>query len=119
MVGKLCYDCKYYVWDICLHKEAVRCNHAELWTPVGFGCYDISMFNLPDNINDLIEYGVYTEEEVVNNIIKSRINRLTGYKDIDGCICATPLTSDINAIIAKLAEYEDKYQNGEIVFTKR
>lgn len=63
-----CVDCKYYMWGSCLHINAVHCNHSELWTPIGFGDYDISMFNLPDDVKDMIEFGIYTEEEVLKCI---------------------------------------------------
>lgn len=65
-----CDDCKYYMWGSCLHKNAANCNHSELWTPIGFGDFEISMFNLPHDIKDMVEMGVYTEEEVVNFIRK-------------------------------------------------
>ena len=116
MVGKHCYNCKYYMWGVCLHKESAYCNHSELWTPVGFGDYDISMFNLPYDIKDMIEFGIYTEEEIVNMIRKHGINRLTGYETIGGHVHAISLTTDMDVIVAKLAEYEDADQHGRLIF---
>lgn len=116
MVGKHCYNCKYYMWGVCLHKESTNCNHSELWTPVGFGYYDISMFNLPYDINDMIEIGIYTEEEIVNMIRKHGISRLTGYETVDGHVHAIPLVTDMDVIVAKLAEYEDAEQHCKLIF---
>ena len=116
MVGKHCYNCKYYAWGVCLHKEAAHCNHSELWTPVGFGDYDISMFNLPYDVNDMIEIGIYTEEEIVNHIKNYSANRLTGYEVVGGHVHAIPLITDMDAIVQKLAEYEDAEQNGRLIF---
>ena len=103
------------MWGVCLHQEADHCNHSELWTPVGFGNYDISMFVLPLDISELLEWGVYTQEEVVNMIKEHGVHRLTGYEIIGGHVHAIPLTADMDAIVAKLAEYEDAEQHGELM----
>lgn len=66
--NKGCFDCKYFMWGVCLHPYSVHCKNSELWTPVGFGEYDASVFELPSDIHDMIEMGVYTEEEVVEFI---------------------------------------------------
>ena len=116
MVGKHCYNCKYYMWGVCLHKERSYCNHSELWTPVGLGNYDISMFDLPYDINDMVEIGIYTEEEIINMIRKHGISRLTDYVIVGGHAHAIPLTTDMDVIVAKLAEYEDAEQHGRIIF---
>lgn len=71
-VENYCSDCKYYMWGSCLHKESVHCNHSELWTPIGFGDYDISMFNLPKDVADMIELGIYTEKEIIEYIRRHR-----------------------------------------------
>ena len=63
-----CIDCKYFMWGSCLHKESAHCNHHELWTPIDFGEYNISMFNIPKDIEDMIKMGIYTEEEIVEFI---------------------------------------------------
>lgn len=65
---KGCFDCKYFMWGSCLHPYGVYCMNSELWTPVGFGEYDISIFELPNDVNDMIQMGVYTEEEIVEII---------------------------------------------------
>lgn len=116
MVGKHCYNCKYYMWGVCLHKERSHCNHSELWTPVGFGEYDIFMFDLPCDISELLEWGIYTQEEIVNTIKEHGIKRLTGYETVGGHVHAIPLTTDMDVIVQKLAEYEDADQHGRLIF---
>lgn len=116
MVGKHCYNCKYYMWGSCLHNESSNCNHSELWTPIGVGDYDISMFNLPLDIKGLLEIGIYTEEELINSIKHRTVDRLTGYELVDGHTHAIPLTTDMEAIMQKLAEYEDAEQHGKLIF---
>lgn len=69
---KNCSDCKYYMFGTCLHPHSSNCNHSELWAPIGYGEFNISMFKLPDEIQDLIDVGIYTEEEVVEHIRKHR-----------------------------------------------
>lgn len=63
-----CFNCKYYMWGSCLHINRFFCNNSELWTPIGMGRYDVSCFKLPKNIEQLIEEGVYTNDEVFNFI---------------------------------------------------
>ena len=63
-----CIDCKYFMFGCCIHPYSHDCNHFELWTPIGYGEFNISMFKLPDEIQDLIDIGIYTEEEVVRFI---------------------------------------------------
>ena len=116
MVGKHCYDCKYYMWGVCLHKERSHCNHSELWIPVGFGEYDISIFDLPNDIGELLKCGIYTKEEIIKIIKEHGINRLTRYETVGGHVHAIPSTTDMDAIVAKLAEYEDAEQNGRLIF---
>lgn len=65
---KYCCDCKYYMFGTCLHKNAAYCNHSELWTPIDFEPFNMSILHLPDDIKDLIESGVYTEEEILKFI---------------------------------------------------
>ena len=113
---KHCYNCKYCMFGTCLHKSAAHCSHSELWTPIGFGVYDISVFNLPDEIKDLIEIGIYTEEGVLKFIEKhGYTNRLTEYKSDEDGVYAVPITDDIHAIVQKLAYYEDAEQQGRII----
>lgn len=69
---QFCSDCKYYMFGDCLHPHSFDCNHSELWTPIGYGEFNISMFKLPDEIQDLIDIGIYTEAEVVEHIRKHR-----------------------------------------------
>lgn len=73
--NKGCFDCKYFMWGVCLHPYSIHCKNSELWTPVGFGDYDISMFNLPRDIKDMLIMGIYTKEEIVEFIKKQE------YKD--------------------------------------
>lgn len=63
-----CSDCKYCMFGCCLHPNSNECNNSELWTPIGHGEFNISMFKLPDDVQDLIDFGIYTEEEVVRFI---------------------------------------------------
>lgn len=71
-----CSDCKYFMFGTCLHPHSSDCNHSELWTPIGYGEFDISMFKLPEEIQDLVDFGIYTEEEIVRYIeVHGRNNR--------------------------------------------
>lgn len=63
-----CSDCKYFMFGSCLHPYSHNCNHSELWTPIGYGEFNILMFKLPTEVQDLIDIGIYTEEEVVRFI---------------------------------------------------
>lgn len=63
-----CANCKYFMFGSCIHQYGYDCNHSELWTPIGYGKFDISMFKLPDDVQGLIDIGIYTEEEVVRFI---------------------------------------------------
>lgn len=69
---KNCFNCKYFMFGSCIHQHSSDCNHSELWTPIGYGEFDISMFKLPDDVQDLIDFGIYTEEDIVNHIRKHR-----------------------------------------------
>ena len=63
-----CSDCKYRMFGSCLHPNGSNCNFSELWTPIGHGEFNISMFKLPEDVQDLIDAGIYTEEEIINFI---------------------------------------------------